>query len=393
MKTLTLPSGWYRQNRQIGTVSRLVSSLRQHTQWSHSPAFGYHARNNSAESLCSTAVCETSREAHLAEHVSRNRLLKQTRRPGKKATTRRRDRRVDHRDGNLSGHSSFPLQLVEGFRNTIRSASSHCLPPKGRRSLPDSPGQEQPVYGNWAMPLQGGGHAKRSSALEPTSRSEGPPVFIQPIKQNFLKRWRTLCARNRHSSRTSASSECDERFNSSTAALKSSSKRQFDYRRNASSISGASVHLNRRYQILTMFKGSGSSVGIPSSECTTESHELQLEIASSATTEQRSHTSNVVVQADIDDYLGKSAIILPPPHQKDGIHKDAEDPSSYSQSQAPQESLETLEAGHTRHRTSTSGTTIYHPPLIAEASPDSQKLNSDSSSSTVTAGGTHCLFL
>ena len=132
---------------------------------------------------------------------------------------------------------------------------------------------------------------------------------------------------------------------------------------------------------------------MPSSERTIESHESQLEIASSATTEQRRHTSNVLVQADIDDYLEKSATMLSTPHQEDGIHEDAEDPSSYSQSQVPQDSFETLEASQTRQRASTSGTTFYHPPLIAEASPNSQKLDSSCSSSTVTPGGTQFEFL
>ncbi len=307
-------------------------------------------------------------------------------------TTRRRDRRVDHRGGNLSGRSSFPLHLREGFRSSISSASSQRLPPKGRRSQPESPGQDQPVHGNWAMPLQDGGHAKRTSALEPTLRSEGPSVFIQPIKQNVLKRWRTFCARNRHSSPTSASGECAGRPNSSSE-LGRSSKRRLEYHRNGSSISKASVQLNRRYPILTLFQGSGSSVGMPPSEPTIESFESPLEIASSATTEQRSHDFNAVAHAHSHDYLGKSAIMLPTPHQKDKAHGNAEDPSTYSQGQVPQESLGTLEAGQTRHRASTSGTTIYHPPLIAEASPDSRKLDGDSSSSTAMAGGSHFLFL
>ena len=237
MKTLTLPSGWYRQNRQIGTASRPVSSLRQHTQWSHSPAFGYHARNNSAESLCSTAVCETSREAYLAEHVSRNRVLKQTRKPGKNVTSRRRDRRIDHRGGTLSGHGSFPLHLREGFRSTTCLASSRRLPPKGSKSQPQLQVQDQPAHGTWAMPLQDSGCGKRDWASEPTLRSEGSPVFIQPIKQYIRKRWRTFCARNRHSSQTSVPGECDGRFNSSTSTLGRSSERQLEYHCNASSIS------------------------------------------------------------------------------------------------------------------------------------------------------------
>ena len=103
---------------------RLISSFRQHTQCSHSSAFGSHARNNSTESLCSTTGHETFREAYLAKHASRNRLLKQTRMLGKKLNIRRRDGRVNHRGGSLVGHSSFPLRLRKGFRSTITSVSS-----------------------------------------------------------------------------------------------------------------------------------------------------------------------------------------------------------------------------------------------------------------------------
>ena len=342
VNTLTLPSGWYRQNHQNGTASRPISSLRQHTRWSHSPAFGYHARNNSAESLCSTAEYETSREAYLAEHVSRNRLLKQTRRLGKKLRTRRRDGCVDHRGGSLVGHSSFPLHPRKGFKSIIKSASSQRLAAKGYRSQPGLPGQDQPGRGTWAMALQNGGHGKRGLALESTIRSEEHPVFIQPIKKYVLRRCRALCARNRHSSPTSASGECAGRSNSLRSALGRSSKRKLGYHRIASSMS---------------------------------------------------HSSNAVARTDILSRFGESAITLPTPHENDEIHGDTEEPSLYSLSQEPQESLGTLEAGQTRHRASTSGTTIYHPPLIAQASPDTRKLDGDSSSSTLTAGGRPFLFL
>lgn len=56
---------------------RLVSSLRQHTQWKHSPAFGHQARNNSATSLLPERDDALSREALLAEQVSLNQRLRQ----------------------------------------------------------------------------------------------------------------------------------------------------------------------------------------------------------------------------------------------------------------------------------------------------------------------------
>lgn len=48
---VTIPSGRYRKQHQTNdnvVGPRLVSSLRQHSQWKHSPAHGHHARNNSA---------------------------------------------------------------------------------------------------------------------------------------------------------------------------------------------------------------------------------------------------------------------------------------------------------------------------------------------------------
>ena len=127
---------------------------------------------------------------------------------------------------------------------------------------------------------------------------------------------------------------------------------------------------------------------MPPSEPTIESPESPSKVASSLTIE-RSHSSNAVTQADTHGYVGES---LPIPHQNNELHGNAEDPSSYSFTQGPQESLGTTEAGQTRHRASTSGTTIYYPPLVAEASPNPRKLDSDSSSSTVISGGRPFLF-
>lgn len=52
-----------------------VDSLRQHSQQRHSPAYGHHARSNSAVSLQPEHRSVTSREDRLAEQVSRRRLL------------------------------------------------------------------------------------------------------------------------------------------------------------------------------------------------------------------------------------------------------------------------------------------------------------------------------
>ena len=313
---------------------RLISCFRQHTRCSHSSAFGYHARNNSTESLCSTTGHETFREAYLAERVSRNRLLKQTRVLGKKLNSRRRDGRVDHRGGSLAGRSSFQLRLRKGFRSTITSASSQSLAARGYRSRPGLPGQDQPVHGNWAMSLQDGGHGKHNLALEPTLRSEAHPVFIQPIKEYVLRRCRAFSTRKRHSFPTSASGDYAGRSNSSTSAVGRSRKRQLGHHRNASSMSRASVQLKSPHQVTTIFQGSRSSVAMPPSEPTSESPESPSKIDSSLTIE-RSHCSNAVAQADIHGSLGGSAITLPTAHENSELHGNAEDPSSYFLTQVP----------------------------------------------------------
>ena len=52
------------------TTKILISSLRQHTQWRRSPAYGHHARNNSVASQQPDHESELSREDHLAQQAS-----------------------------------------------------------------------------------------------------------------------------------------------------------------------------------------------------------------------------------------------------------------------------------------------------------------------------------
>ncbi len=85
INAVTLPSAWYRRQHRAndkGGERRLISSLRQHTQSKYSPAYGHHARNNSAVSSWPDQGRELSREDCLAEQVSRKRF------------SRRRERRA-----------------------------------------------------------------------------------------------------------------------------------------------------------------------------------------------------------------------------------------------------------------------------------------------------------
>lgn len=86
-------------------------------------------------------------------------------------------------------------------------------------------------------------------SLEPVLRSESHPVFVQPVKDYVMKRWRVFRSRSRNHFQTSASSE-------------GAGKRP-DYQRSTSSTSRDSIQLNRRTQIMTMIQGSCTSIGPP----------------------------------------------------------------------------------------------------------------------------------
>ena len=82
-------------------------------------------------------------------------------------------------------------------------------------------------------------------SLEPVLRSESHPVFVQPVKDYFMKRWRVFRPRSRTQSQTSASSEGAGKQRSTSSPYRDS------------------IQLNRRTQIVTMIQGSCTSVGPP----------------------------------------------------------------------------------------------------------------------------------
>ena len=80
MNTATLPNECQHERRHqadgISEEKRLISSLRQHSQHKHSPAYGHQARNNSVVDTWSDKDTGVSREARLAEEVSYRRRIK-----------------------------------------------------------------------------------------------------------------------------------------------------------------------------------------------------------------------------------------------------------------------------------------------------------------------------
>ena len=256
INTLTLPSGWYHRKDKADDNwlnKRLVSSLRQHTQWKHSPAFGHQARNNSAASLWPERDDTLSREALLAEQVSLNRLLRQKKddRAAKESTDAKRRREIVLSGGDSKCRRFFFSRHQRRARRPKEPALSHRalqgLSSPQPEQLSPVKRVEQKNLLKISRSLQG-----YCWSLEPVLRSEYHPVFVQPIKDYVTKRWRAFRSRSRNQS--------------STRALSGSTGKRPEYQRAATSTSRDSIQLSRRTQIMTLIQGSGTSLGQPGPE-------------------------------------------------------------------------------------------------------------------------------
>ena len=242
MNTLYLPAGWYHKEHMVddrGNGVGLVSSLRQHTQFKYAPAHGHHARDNSLVSLRSDVERPVSREERLAEHVSCSRSSKQRERRGIKRGLihRRRHHRAAgkrrriflslRRRHNLDGQQrTSPRQQfkVIPLDSTHRPQESDQCIGHGRRG-------GQPRTAN----------RSHRSTVDPAVRLEAHPLFIQPVKQYVLGKWRDFRSRTR-SDPDSGSSD--------------SARGDPERGRRASK---DSIQLNRRTQLMTLFQSSAIS--------------------------------------------------------------------------------------------------------------------------------------
>lgn len=129
INTPTLPSSWYHRKDQTDEdwlSTRLLSSLRQHTQWKHSPAFGHQARNNSAVSLWPERDGVLSRETLLAEQISLNRRLRQQEDgAAKESTERKRGCQSELSGEEPKSRPSFPSRRRRHLGKPEETASSH----------------------------------------------------------------------------------------------------------------------------------------------------------------------------------------------------------------------------------------------------------------------------
>lgn len=371
MNTLTLPSGWY-QTDDNWFNTRLVSSLRQHTLSKHSPAFGHQARNNSATSLWPERDDTLSREALLAEHVSLNRRLRQRKTVAAKESTGKKRRRQSELSGEEpkrrrffpSRHlrrlrrleESFPHRVLQG----VCGPRPEALSPRGRVK------QKDVLKVMHDLRVRNVSDNVHGWSLEPVLRNDPHPVFVQPVKDYVMKQWRFYRSKSRNQS--------------SPSALGEGTGKRPDYQRTTSSTSRDSIQVSRCTQIMTILQGSGTSLGqlAPDAEASSSAPAGRGRILKSA---EASKVSTNHARTTI-----KSEPLI-------AIERSNEDMAMESTDRFPSvkrvlsRSLQSSQSGQTRNRTSTSGTTVYHPRLIAEVSPNSKKLESDGSTSSGTSSG------
>ena len=372
MNTLKLPSGWDNQKNkgdESWLNTRLVSSLSQQTQWKHSPAFGHQARNSSAASLWPRRDDALSREAILAEKLSLNRRLKyRGDRDAKDGVYTKRRHQSEPTGEEHNRHRFFPSRYLRRLRTsypvrTSDSAPSHqCLPrisSLASKSLSSGGSAKQKN----ALKVMRGLRQRNMSddgqpwSLEAFVRSESHPVFVQPVKGYVMKRWGVFRSRSHIRSSVLASSRSI---------------------RIRPRISSDSIRLDRRTQVMTTIQDSGDWLG-----------ELSPNTVP-ALNAPAGGENPLDVETSEDPTINAPLTVKPEPlisTEGSGENLSMENTNHVSSPDwVPYHCLQSLESDQTRNRTSTSGTTVYSPPVIAEASPNAKKLESDGSTSGTSSG-------
>lgn len=363
MNTATLPCSYFHRGHpeNHGEHIQLISSLRQHSQHMHSPAYGYQARNASVVDLWPDVNVTTSREARLADEISRNRMLRHGTGTGKGKAARRRQRNTGHESDEMDRKDQ---QAPQHRRRRSKSAAR----PSSRVEALES---EDTVHHSSIFKVMRGlrhrdaGGKNRRWSLEPGLREERRPVSIQPVKEQVMKRWRRFRSRSRRDNLTSASAEGSEQ------------------RHLVSDIPRDSLQLNRSksIQIMTMIQESGCSLmptPIPHVEA---SLNLAPTPVSPAMTDH-SHESrklNHPTPLILNEPLSSTHMCFA---NSPTNHEDVEKTSYFALTdKKPGESSQRPDSSW-RIRTSTSGTRIFTPPLFAEASRNTREFENNGSSSS-----------
>ena len=373
--TLPQSTGLYDQKIRTDDTwfnTRLVSILKQQAQWKYSPAFGHQARNNSSASLWPQRDDALSREALLAEQVSLSRRL------------RRQTENGDIKNGACTELRRRSQPTGEDPK-CFRFLSSRYL----RRMRTSDPAFSHRYFQEDSSPQSGllssSGRVKHKNALkiiralrprnlidkgqrwiyEAFLKSERHPVFVQPIKEYVMRRCRVLHSRSRNLS--------------SSWTLNKGPETGPDNQRAASRTSRDSIQLSRHSQAMALTQDSENTFR-------TLSPGFIASVKASASNEKDPSHQTLQDPTKIFQTTARAEPLISIEHSSEDPSMESIDYSSTTE-WVPRNSLQSLELGPTRNRTSTSGTTIYSPPLITQASPNSEKFESDESTSSRTLRG------
>ena len=233
------PSTSYKGEGYSDAVSsnpRLVSSLKLHAQFRRSPTLGHHGRDVSVAQPWPNMYVGSSHEEHLARATSQRRKP----RPG----TGIADRVSGDGEGGFESEH-FPSAEVNPPKLPRPCGSEESI--DTRPNIPTYNRRRDRVFGrprrfvgtpptelsrsamtDYESSVLRPGHHRalhidrrddgRRWSLQPVLRSEAHPVFVQPVKEYVIRRWRTFC-----SEQTSGSSSCVPDVRKTGRAMKTNS--------------------------------------------------------------------------------------------------------------------------------------------------------------------------
>ena len=397
--TSLLPIASYHDGKQIKLDQSdfgLISSLRLHTQRRTSPAYGHQARNASTAQEWPDLYTGPSREERLAEEVSQNRRRRQDVVSSGGVLTSPIRRRTSEQSGSeeeLPIQSSFPSSSRRRrFRSSGGLDATQNLPARNRRmdrifgrplrftghalvdalshpphlQVPSTDATRGRTRTRHALDHYRDGHEGEFRwSLQPILRSEAHPVYIQPVKEHVIRRWRCFRPKDRSNSSPSTSDDNQGR-------RKKRQKMTLDDSRDSPS------PIPRLERSRTSESADGNSI-----EALTGGP-----LSAPALLEDYSEYPSISLTASNLTPLGAMAARRQSPDVRTLHRTSTADHASYFAASSEDRHRSILHTG--LQRASTSGTTVFSPPIIAEATPNAEKLPGSSNgngSSGSSSGG------
>ncbi|MCJ1450722.1 hypothetical protein MMC28_001056 [Mycoblastus sanguinarius] len=236
-------------------------------------------------------------------------------------------------------------------------------------SPPNNTQQSEPRKLQRARPRRSLSHEFHHCSLQPILLLECHPVFVQPVKDYVRKQWRSF--------------RITRRNDSSNSALRERNGKHVERPSAVSRTSNEPAQLFQHSQLTTTVQGSGSPLGIPST-IRKPSPSTSPKILSAPPTTDVSPSSRVHSphKASTESVL---QIIKDRHPSQQPEKREAIDEMSYfpRPGQFPLHSCAMPDFAQTRpNRVSSSGTTVFTPPIIKSASPNSKNLVSTESPSS-----------